>query len=44
MFKRDDIVRHFRGKNILVTGGLGFIGRNIIFNLRDTGAPITIVV
>jgi len=33
----------FRNKNILVTGGLGFIGSNLVRRLVDLGANITIV-
>jgi len=33
----------FRGKNILITGGLGFIGSNIALALHKMGANITIL-
>ncbi len=33
----------FRGKNVLITGGLGFIGSNLALKLVDLGAKILIV-
>ena len=33
---------HFQGKNILITGGLGFIGSNLARRLRTFGARITL--
>lgn len=38
--KYDD---HFRGKRVLITGGLGFIGANLAHRLVETGAEITLV-
>ena len=33
----------YRGKSVLVTGGLGFIGSNLAIRLAQTGANATIV-
>jgi UDP-glucose 4-epimerase len=33
----------FRGKNVLITGGLGFIGSNLAFKLVDCGANVTLL-
>src|SRR3990172_8260122 len=33
----------FRGKNVLITGGLGFIGSNLARSLLDYGASVTVV-
>jgi nucleoside-diphosphate-sugar epimerase len=34
---------HYRGKKVLVTGGLGFIGSNVAIQLVKRGASVTIV-
>ena len=34
---------HFRGKNVLITGGLGFIGSNLAKALVANGANVTVV-
>ena len=33
----------YRGKNVLVTGGLGFIGSTLAIALVENGANVTIV-
>src|SRR5437879_10501195 len=35
--------QEFRGKKILITGGLGFIGSNLARRLVDEGARVTLV-
>lgn len=36
-------MNHFKGKKVLVTGGLGFVGRNLIAALLELKANVTIV-
>jgi nucleoside-diphosphate-sugar epimerase len=38
-----EYIDFFRNKNILITGGLGFIGSTLAIKLAETGANITVV-
>lgn len=40
---RDEVLRSFSGRNALVTGGTGLIGREIVRMLCDAGAHVKIV-
>ena len=40
---RPDLAEEFRGKRVLITGGLGFIGANLARELVDAGAKITLI-
>lgn len=37
------VLNNFKGKKILVTGGTGLIGRQVVSLLKDAGAKITVV-
>jgi len=41
--QKNNIASAFNGKNVLITGGLGFIGSNIATALQKMGANITIL-
>jgi UDP-glucose 4-epimerase len=34
---------HYAGKSAVVTGGLGFVGSNLVFRLTELGARVTVV-
>ena len=40
---KDKMNRTFRGKNILITGGLGFIGSNLARRLVSMGVKVTLI-
>jgi len=40
---KDEILKSFEKKNVLITGGTGMIGRQVVDLLEDTGARIKIV-
>lgn len=40
---KEEVLKNFNGKNILVTGGTGLIGRQVVEILSDSGANIKIV-
>ena len=40
---KDDILRSYQKKNILVTGGTGLIGRQVVRLLADAGGYVSIV-
>lgn len=39
----EKIGEHFKGRHVLITGGLGFIGSNLAIKLVDLGADVTIL-
>jgi len=39
----EDYLRFYKGKRVLITGGLGFIGSNLARRLADLGAQVLIV-
>ncbi len=40
---KEDVLRCFVGRNVLVTGGTGLIGRQVVAILYDAGAHVRIV-
>lgn len=40
---KEDVLKSFTGKNVLITGGTGLIGRQIVNILCDAGAKVKIV-
>ena len=40
---QDETIQEFAGKNVLITGGLGFIGSNLARALVQAGATVTIL-
>ena len=40
---KQEVLRSFSGRNVLVTGGTGLIGREIVHILCDAGAHVKIV-
>lgn len=40
---KEDINQDFKGANVLVTGGAGFIGSNLTIRLVEAGAKVTVV-
>jgi len=39
----EEVLKEFKGKNVVVTGGTGLIGRQIVNILCDTDAHVRIV-
>ena len=40
---KDEVLRSFTGKNVLITGGTGLIGRQVVAMLADAGANVRVV-
>jgi len=40
---KEDVLRSFTGKNVLITGGTGLIGRQVVNILCDAGANVRVV-
>ena len=40
---KDEVLKAFKGKNVLITGGTGMIGRQIGVILAESGANIRVV-
>jgi GDP-L-fucose synthase len=40
---KEKVKKYFKSKNIIVTGGTGLIGRNVVSKLCDYGAKVTVV-
>lgn len=40
---KEEVLKRFTGKNVLITGGTGLIGRQVVYTLCDAGAKVKIV-
>jgi UDP-glucose 4-epimerase len=43
MMARHRLTRHYAGARCIVTGGVGFIGSNLVHALADMGADVTVI-
>lgn len=43
MIKEKTVIEKYKGKEVLITGGLGFIGSNLAIKLVELGAKVTIL-